>query len=48
MVRKIFDGAKSAGLHNISVDGSNLVNGVYFCKINVNGETFLRKLVLQK
>ena len=48
MVRKIVDGTRPAGLNNISIDGSNMANGIYFCRINVNGETFLRKLVLQK
>jgi spore coat protein A len=48
LIGKIYEGIKPAGPNTISIDGSNMSNGIYFCKININGEQFLRKLVLQK
>jgi spore coat protein A, manganese oxidase len=48
LIKKVYGGTKSAGWTNISIDGSTMANGIYFCKIDVNGQVFLRKLVLQK
>ena len=48
LVRKVYEGVRPAGLNTISIDGSNLTNGIYFCRINMDGVMFLRKLVLQK
>ena len=48
LVKKVYDGEKPAGLQRISIDGSNLTNGVYFCEILINEQRILRKLVLQK
>jgi spore coat protein A, manganese oxidase len=48
LVKTVFDGETQAGVHRISIDGSNMANGAYFCKINISGQQSLRKLVLQK
>jgi spore coat protein A, manganese oxidase len=48
LVKTVFNGEKQAGVHRISIGGGNMANGAYFCKININGQQFLKKLVLQK
>ena len=48
LVKKVYEAEKPAGLQRISIDGSNLTNGIYFCEILINEQRILRKLVLQK
>jgi spore coat protein A len=48
LVRKTYEGEKNPGLQRISIDGSSMANGIYFCEIIINEQRFLRKLVLQK
>ena len=48
LVKKVYEGERSAGLQRISIDGSSMTNGVYFCEIVINDQRILRKLVLQK
>lgn len=43
------NGFKKAGVHEISVDGSNLASGVYFCKLFLNGKSSeTKKMILTK
>lgn len=39
---------KEAGLHKYQLDGSSLPTGVYFLRIQVNGETEIKPLNLQR
>jgi spore coat protein A len=48
LVKQVFQGEKQQGLHRVSIDGSNLANGIYFCEIVVNDQRMVKKLVLQK
>jgi spore coat protein A len=48
LVKRIHEGEKPAGLQRITIDGSNMTNGIYFCEILINEQRILRKLVLQK
>jgi hypothetical protein len=48
LVKKVYEGEKPAGLQRISIDGSNMMNGIYFCEILINEQRILRKLVLKK
>lgn len=48
LVKKVFEGEKAAGLQRISIDGSNMADGIYYCEILINGQRIWRKLVLQK
>jgi spore coat protein A len=48
LIRKIFEGERQAGMQRISIDGSNLANGIYFCELTIDNQTVLTKLVLQK
>tara|TARA_B100000927_G_scaffold284039_1_gene272463 strand:+ start:1 stop:864 length:864 start_codon:yes stop_codon:yes gene_type:complete len=38
----------SAGLQNIKIDVENLINGVYFLEININGEVTSQKITVTK
>ncbi|HEX6169285.1 MAG TPA: multicopper oxidase domain-containing protein [Chitinophagaceae bacterium] len=48
LVKKTYAGKKDAGIQRISIDGSSMADGIYFCEIIINEERFFRKLVLQK
>jgi spore coat protein A len=48
LVKKVYSGQKPAGLNRILIDGSNIANGIYFCKVTINEQQFFEKLVLQK
>ena len=48
LVKNAYEGEKPAGLQRVSIDGSNMANGIYFCEILINEQRILRKLVLQK
>jgi spore coat protein A len=48
LVKKTYEGNKSAGTHRISIDGSSMADGIYFCEMIINQQRFFRKLVLQK
>ena len=48
LVKKIYEGEKPSGLHRVSIDGSNMTNGIYYCRITVNDEQFFSQLILQK
>jgi hypothetical protein len=48
LVKQVYRAEAGMGLQRISIDGSALSNGIYFCEIIVGKERILRKLVLQK
>jgi spore coat protein A, manganese oxidase len=48
LVKKIYTGRLPEGLQQMNVDGSNSVNGVYYCEVTINGQRMLRKMILQK
>jgi len=49
---KYSSGAKSAGFHSVSIDGTDLSSGIYFYRITLNGEeksySVIRKMILVK
>jgi hypothetical protein len=47
-IKEIDNGFKSAGRHEINFNGENLASGLYFAKLNVNGNTLTNRLVLIK
>jgi spore coat protein A len=47
-VKSIQNKAMSKGEQVISVEGTELVNGIYFCEIIINQQRILRKMILQK
>lgn len=48
LIRQVFNGERSAGMQNFTIDGTNMANGIYFCEIIIDGKRISRKLVLQK
>lgn len=44
----ISSGFRSAGNHTVSFDASGLSSGVYFYRINANGYSEIRKMILEK
>ncbi|HMS34354.1 MAG TPA: T9SS type A sorting domain-containing protein [Ignavibacteria bacterium] len=47
-IRTLVNENKPAGRYEIKFDGSNLSSGIYFYKINSDGYTFTRKMILTK
>jgi hypothetical protein len=47
-IKRVFEGEKMPGVQNFTIDGGTLANGTYFTEIFVNGQSLLRKIVLQK
>jgi len=47
-VAMVLDSYLEAGYTNIRFDGSNLASGVYFYKLDVNGFTQTRRMVMTK
>jgi enterochelin esterase-like enzyme len=47
-IKLLVDGIKSAGLHSVKFDGSNLSSGVYIYSITANGKTLSKKMELIK
>jgi hypothetical protein len=43
-----FDGWSEAGVHQVTINGSNLATGVYLLKLTAGGQTAVQKLVLLK
>ena len=48
LVKRVYEGERNPGTHRISIDGSSMADGIYFCEIIINEHRFSRKLVLQK
>ena len=48
LIKKVQNKALGKGQHTIAVDGTELVNGIYFCEIVINQQRILRKMILQK
>jgi hypothetical protein len=47
-VSKLVDGWRDAGVHEVTFDGSGLVSGVYFYRIETGDFSAVRKMVLMK
>lgn len=47
-VQNVFNGFADAGMQSFQVNGSNLDNGTYLCKINANGTTASQMIVISK
>jgi hypothetical protein len=47
-VTKIFEGYRPAGIHEIQFDASNLVSGIYFCRIQANDFISVKRMILAK
>jgi spore coat protein A len=48
LVKKIQYGTMNEGLQQLSVDGANWANGIYYFELIINNERILRKIILQK
>lgn len=44
----LVNGLQSAGLHSLSFDGSRFTSGIYFYKLEYNGQTKMSKMLLLK
>ncbi len=47
-IREIDNGYKTAGKYEVDFNGENLASGLYFARLNVDGETLTNRLVLVK
>jgi photosystem II stability/assembly factor-like uncharacterized protein len=47
-VAELVNGIKSAGSYQIEFNGSNLSSGIYFYKLDVEGQSFTKKMILVK
>jgi hypothetical protein len=47
-VVRLIGGVKEAGSHSVSWDASQMPAGIYFCRLQQNGNTAVRKVVLLK
>ncbi|MBL7190339.1 S8 family serine peptidase [bacterium] len=45
---RLVDGWRNAGVHEVTFNGSDLSSGVYFAKLQVNGISMTRKMLLVK
>jgi len=48
LVTTLYDGYKSAGTYNATFEGSGFASGIYFCKLQANGFTDVKRMVLVK
>jgi hypothetical protein len=48
VVKEIASGNYEAGNHRVTLDGSNLATGVYFCRLEAGNFADVKKLVLMK
>lgn len=47
-VKTLLNEVKSAGRHQVQFDGSDLASGIYYYRLQMNGASFMRKMVLVK
>jgi hypothetical protein len=47
-VAMLLDGPMTAGVHQVKFDGSGLPSGVYICKLEADGKSFMQRMVLLK
>lgn len=47
-ISEVINSYKNAGSYSVKFDGSNLASGVYYYTLNVNGNTFTKKMMLVK
>ena len=47
-IKKVHNKTFGIGQQTLTIDGSELVNGMYFCEVIINQKRFLRKMILQK
>lgn len=47
-VARLADGIEPAGRHTVQFNGGNLSSGLYFCKMNVDGRIFTKRMMLLK
>lgn len=47
-VAMLLDGALTAGAHQVRFDGSSLPSGVYICRLEVDGNSFVQRMLLLK
>jgi ligand-binding sensor domain-containing protein len=47
-VIQLVEGEKEAGFHEMQIDGSHLNSGVYFCRLQADGFTQARKMMIVK
>ena len=47
-VASVFDGKQSAGSYKAVFEPNSISNGIYFCKVTVNNQTAVKKMVIAK
>ena len=48
LVKKVQNKTMGKGQHTITIDGTQLGNGIYYCEVIINKQRILRKMILQK
>ncbi len=48
VVNEIVNGVKNAGSYEVEFNGSELASGIYFYKLDVDGKSFTKKMILVK
>jgi hypothetical protein len=44
-VRTLIDGYQPSGTHRLVIDGENIPNGIYICRLMADGKVCMKKLV---
>jgi spore coat protein A, manganese oxidase len=47
-IKKVQNKTMGKGQHSLTIDGTGLTNGIYFCEVIINQQRILRKMILQK
>jgi spore coat protein A len=47
-IKNVQNKIMSKGQQNLTIDGKELLNGIYFCEVIINRQRILRKMILQK
>jgi spore coat protein A len=48
LIKRVNNGELSKGMQELSIDGLNLSDGIYYCEVIINNQRIVRKMVLKK
>lgn len=48
LVKKVQNKKLDKGQHTLPIEGTELINGIYYCEVIINQQRILRKMILQK